>query len=134
MAIKYSTSLRNAIGDAITAHIDDAALLRIYDGTRPANVGTAVSTQTLLAELTFGTPFAGAASSGAVTANAITEDSSADASGTASWFRIFKADGTTAEADGDVGTSGADLNLVDTGITATEPVEVTSFVGTVGGA
>jgi hypothetical protein len=131
MALAYVTALRNARLDAITTKIDagaGAGLLRIYDGTRPATGGAAT---TLLAELTFSDPSSAAAASGVLTASAITQDSSANATGTASWFRVV--DSTAAFVmDGNVGTSGSDLNLTTVSITATQPVSVTSFVITEG--
>lgn len=135
MATKYSTTLRNAQLDVITgaSGIGASGKLRIYSGTRPANVAAAI-TGTLLAELTLNATFAPAAASGVLTANAITGDTSADNTGTATHFRIFKSDGTTAVIDGDVGTSGSDLNLTSTSIVATEPVNVTSLVITRGNA
>lgn len=129
MALAYSTTLRNAMLDAITTAAGNAALLRIYDGSRPATGGTAT---TLLAELTCGTPFAASASGGVLTLGSITQDSSANATGTATWFRIVKSDGTTHVLDGSVGTSGSDLNLTTTSITSTQPVSVTSFTITEG--
>lgn len=129
MALAYATNLRNARMDAITTFAGGSALLRIYDGTRPATGGTAT---TLLAELTCNATFAPAASGGVLTLNAITQDSSANATGTATWFRIVKSDGTTHVLDGNVGTSGSDLNLTTTSIVATQPVSVTSFVLTEG--
>lgn len=126
MTIAYeAATLRSAMVDAITTRAGNAALLRIYDGTRPATGGAAT---TLLAELTCGTPFAAGASSGVLTLGAITQDSSANATGTATWFRIVKADGTTHVLDGNVGTSGSDLNLTTTAIVITQPVSITSFV------
>lgn len=123
MALAYSTTLRNARLDAITTAAGNAALLRIYDGTRPATGGTAT---TLLAELTCGTPFAAGASGGVLTLGTITQDASANASGTATWFRIVTSGGTFV-ADGNVGTSGSDLNLSTTTIVSGQPVSVTSF-------
>lgn len=132
MALAYEAgTLRDAMMDAITTHAGNAALLRIYDGTRPATGGAAT---TLLAELTCGTPFAAAAVNGVLTLGAITQDASANATGTATWFRIVKSDGTTHVMDGNVGTSGSDLNLTTTSIVATQPVSVTSFVITEGNA
>ena len=132
MALAYeAATLRDAMMDAITTQAGNAALLRIYDGTRPATGGTAT---TLLAELTCGTPFAAAAVNGVLTLGAITQDASANATGTATWFRIVKADGTTHVMDGNVGTSGSDLNLTTVSIVATQPVSVTSFVITEGNA
>ena len=122
-------SIRNVMLDAITTRAGNAALLRIYDGTRPATGGTATN---LLAELVCGTPFAAAAASAVLTLNSITTDASANNTGTATWFRIVKADGTTFVMDGSVGTSGADLNLTSTSIVATQPVAVSAFTITEG--
>lgn len=130
MALAYeAATLRDAMLDAITTRAGASALLRIYDGSRPATGGTAT---TLLAELTCNATFAPAAVNGVLTLNAITQDSSANATGTATWFRIVQSDGTTHVLDGDVGTSGSDLNLTTTSIVATQPVSVTSFVITEG--
>ncbi len=131
MALGYNVTLRNAQLDAITTFAAGSGFLRIYSGTRPATGGTAT---TLLAELTLNATFAPGASAGVLTLNAITQDSSANATGTAAWFRIVKSDGTTHVMDGDVGTSGSDLNLVTTSIVATQPVQVTSFTITRGNA
>lgn len=127
MALKYSTALRNAQLDAITTAVGTSGILRIYSGTRPANVAAAI-TGTLLAECVCNaSAFAAAASGGVLTANAISNDSSANNSGTASHYRLWKSDGTTAVIDGDVSTSGADLNLDNTSITSGQVVSITSF-------
>jgi len=123
-------ALRNSRLDQITAAIDagTAGLLRIYDGSRPATGGSAT---TLLAELTFSDPSAPAASSGTLTFNAITADASANATGTATWFRIV----TSAAAfvlDGSVSTSGADINFNSTSFVVGGNVAVTSLVFTEG--
>lgn len=123
MALAYSTTLRNAMLDAITTAAGGSALLRIYDGTRPATGGSAT---TLLAELTCNATFAPSAASGVLTLNSITQDSSANATGTATWFRIVTS-GATFVLDGNVGTSGSDLNLTTTSIVSGQPVSVTSF-------
>lgn len=127
MALGYVTTLRNAMLDQITSAIGNAGLLRIYDGTRPATGGTATS---LIAQLTGGTPWAPASGSGQVTANAIT-GANAGASLTATWFR-WTTSGGVAVVDGNVGTSGSDLNLTTTTIVSGQPVSVTSFVITEG--
>lgn len=131
MAIAYATTLRNTMLDAINTAVNagaGAGLLRIYDGTRPATGGTAT---TLLAELTFSDPAFGAAGSGVITASSITQDSSANATGTATWFRVVDSNAAFV-MDGNVGTSGSDLNLTTTSIVAGQPVSVTSFVITEG--
>jgi hypothetical protein len=105
----------------------DNGYLRIYDGTQPVDADTAISTQTLLAELRFNATASPAASAGVLTFNAITADSSANATGTATWFRALKSDGTTALFDGSVGTSGCDLNMNTVSIVSGAQVAITSF-------
>ena len=131
MALAYLAATRNARLDAITTSAGALAFLRIYDGARPATAGTAT---TLLAELVCNAVFAPAAAAGVLTLNAIAQDASANATGTATWFRIFKADGTTFVCDGSIGVSGSDLNLTTVSIVITQPVSVTSFVITEGNA
>ena len=131
MALAYDASIRNAQVDAITTRAGASALLRIYDGTRPATGGTAT---TKLAELTCNATFAPGASGGVLTLNAIASDTSADATGTATWFRIVKSDGTTFVMDGNVGTSGSDMNFNSVSFTAAGSVAVSSFTITAGNA
>ena len=133
MVLGIVAATRNAILDQITTAIDagaGAGLIRIYDGVRPATGGAAT---TLLAELTFSDPSFPAASAGSMTANAITADASANATGTATWFR-FTTDAGAAVLDGDVGTSGSDLNLNTTSITAGVNVAISSVQLTAGNA
>jgi hypothetical protein len=119
----------NAAADAVCV-LANTGYLRIYDGTQAADADTAVGAQVLLAELRFGaTAFAGAAA-GVATANAITPDSSANASGTASWFRVLKSDGTTALWDGSVGTATANLILNSVAISSGAAVSVSAFTFT----
>ncbi len=127
---KISSTAVNAQADALSDLLDNG-YLRIYDGTQPANANTAVSTQVLLAELRFNATAAPAASAGTLTMSAITQDSSANATGTATWFRALKSDGSTVVFDGSVGTSGCDINLGSTAITSGSSVGVTSMTFTV---
>ena len=134
MAIKQTTAVRNAQLDALNTQIGASARLRIYSGTRPANANTAITSQTMLVELTCNaTAFAAAASGGVLTANAISNGTAA-ATGTASFFRLWQSNGTTAIMDGDVAASGADLNLNNTSIATGQTVSVTAFTITDGDA
>jgi hypothetical protein len=130
MALGYSTTLRTTRMDAITTAIGSSGLLRIYDGSRPATGGAAT---TLLAQLALSATSAPGAASGVLTFSTISNDVSADNTGTATWFRVTTSGGT-AVIDGNVGTSGSDLNLTTTSIVAGSPVQVTSFVITEGNA
>lgn len=122
MALGFVTSLRNAVLDPIKTAIDAggaAGFVRIYDGTRPATGGTAT---TLLAQGTFSYPSAAAASGGVLTFSAIAQDASADATGTATWFRVVTSAGVVV-FDGGVGS---DMTVTPTSITAGQPVNFTS--------
>jgi hypothetical protein len=131
MAIKYKATLKNARLDAITTAISTSGLLRIYSGTQPTNPDAALSGNTLLAELALSSTFAAAASAGVLTANAISNDTSADATGTATWFTLCTSAGTRI-VDGSVGTSGQDLNLNTTSIVSGAQVSVSSLTITAG--
>lgn len=106
----------------------NSGYLRIYSGDKPTNADTALSDNTMLAELRFGATAFGSPNAGAITANAITQDSDAAATGTATFARLFKSDGTTVVCDITVGTSGAELNLNSTSIVENLIVQCTSCV------
>lgn len=129
MTVGMVTTLRNARLDAITTFVGASGKLRVYSGSRPATGGAIT---TLLAELTLNATFAPAASGGVLTLNAIASDSSADATGTATWCRVFKSDGTTICFDGSVGTSAADFILNTTSIVTGAVVACTSATITEG--
>lgn len=116
----------NAACDALAALLNNG-YFRIYDGAQPTNGDTAIGAQVLLAELRFNATAFGAAAAGVAAAAAIADDTDANATGTAAWFRCFKSDGTTAVFDGSVGTSGADLNLNTTAIVLHAAVSISSF-------
>ena len=132
MALAYATTLRNAQLDAIDDAVNagsGAGTIKLYTGTRPAT-GGALSGNTLLGTLTFSSTAFGAASSGTITAASITSGTAA-ATGTATWFRVEDSDANFV-ADGDVGTSGSDLNLSTVSISSGATLEITSFVITAG--
>ena len=123
---------------ALDAEFDvlNGGSIKIYSGTRPTNPDTALSGNTLLASLPLSaTAFAAATGTTTVTktANAVTSDTNAPATGTATFFRAFKSDGTTAVVDGTVGTSGTDAIINSTSIVAATTVACTSLVLTAGG-
>lgn len=122
MAITMTTAARNAAADGVVDLVDQGAgagKLKIYT----TGLGT------LLATLTMSDPAFGAAATGVATANAITSDTSADATGTAAEFTMTDSDDVEIFR-GSVGTSGADLNLNTVSITAGVEVSVTSFTYT----
>ncbi len=130
MALGIIVAGRNNMLDELQALIDQdvgAGELRIFDSPRPATGG---GETTQLAALTLTDPFAPAAAAGVMTASEIFDDTSTVA-GTADWFRLVDNSGDPI-IDGDVGTSGSDLNLNSVAISAGGTVSVTSFVVTAG--
>lgn len=128
--LKYSTALKNAKLDAITAQVGASALLKIYDGSQPAGPGTAITGQVLLATLTCNATFAPGASGGVLTANAVASATAGNTS-TASWFRLTTSGGT-AVIDGTVGTSSADAIIDNTSIVSGQTVSCTALTVTAG--
>jgi len=126
---RMSNAAANAAADAVCV-LANSGFLDIYDGTQAATADTAVGAQVKLAGLTLNATAFGAAVAGVATANAIGSDASADATGTATWFRVTKSDHTTVLFDGSVGTSGCNLNLGTTAIVAAAIIAVSSFTYT----
>lgn len=131
-AFFFTNAVALAILNAFTTANDagTAAVIEIYNGTAPADAD-ASEANTLLASLTMSAtsfPTSTDANPGALlTANAITSDSSADATGTATHFRVKTQTGGTVTCQGSAGTSSADLILNTTAITSGSTVSITSF-------
>jgi hypothetical protein len=136
MGLRQSTAARNATVDAVTALLDAGsgpAVLRIYTATQPAGPGTAAS-GTLLAEVTLNDPGFSSGSSGVATLDVSpdVQDTAANATGTAAWFRLL--DSTAAAGtglgvlDGTVTATGGggDLTLATVSIVAGDIVKITS--------
>jgi hypothetical protein len=132
--LHLATAPQNAACDAVVDLIDAGAAggtIKIYDGTIPTDANTAVSTQTLLATLTFSATAFGASSSGVATAASITSDSSADDTGTASWARIADSDANTImDVDVTATGGGGTIELNTTSITSGGEVAITAFTVT----
>jgi len=136
--VHISTAAQQSCCDAFVDLIDAGAgsgYVEIYaadgDGV-PANANTAITDQTLLGTLTFSDPaFGDANSSGVATASSITGDTSADASGTAAWARIYDSDDNVI-CDVDVGatSSGKTIELNSTTIVAGGTIDITAFTFT----
>lgn len=104
-----ANAARDAALNANTATLNNGSV-RIYSGTAPADADASLSGNTLLAQLTLGATAFGSASSGVATANTITADSSADATGTPTFFRLLTSGGTVVY-QGTAGASGQECNL-----------------------
>ncbi len=136
VVVHLTNNVAKAMANAFTTALDagTAGIIEIYDGTIPTDADTAVGAQTKLATLTFsGTSFGAATDGnpgGLITANAITSDSSADATGTASWARLLTQSGGTVICDVNVSTSGATINFNTVSFTAGSAIAITSFTFT----
>lgn len=112
MSIVLNTTLKNArltaIKDAVDADTNPGKI-KIYTGPQP-DPGAELTTQTLLAELTFSKP-CGTVSNGVLTFDDIAEEDLAPATGTAAWARLSDGAGTWV-ADVDVGTSGSGAAII----------------------
>src|SRR5882757_893475 len=101
--LRYAVTLKNGKLDQITSAVGASGLFRIYSGTQPTNPDTALSGNTVLAELTLNATFA-----------------------------PFLTSGGTRKVDFTVGTSGADLNLNTVSIVSGAQVSCSSFTITAG--
>jgi len=133
MATRISMARRNGAVDSVVDALDAGAAegyVEIRTGAQPADPDT-TETGTLLATLTLSDPAFGAATGGTATANPITGDNSADATGNAGWFRAYDGDGTPV-IDGSVTAvgGGGDMELSSTSIVAGGEVNITSWTFT----
>lgn len=135
MSVQFSTAVRNAMLDAWEAAIGTSAVLKIRTGAQPASCATADS-GTVLATLNLPSDWMAAAASGSKAKAGTWEDTSADATGTAGHYRLYASDGTTCHDQGSITATGGggDLELITTSIIATQPVTITGFTKTMGGA
>jgi len=122
MAHGMSTALRNARLNAIVTEAGASAILRILDGTRPATGGAATN---ILSEHTCAATL-GTVAAGVLTFNAIGSDTSANNTGTATWARLLKSDGTTIVDDM---SAGADVVTTATGSASQDTITVGSASG-----
>lgn len=126
--MRTAVATRNTALGAISSSFNNG-YLRFYNGTRPTNADTALSGNTLLAECRFNATAFGSASGGVLTANSITSDSSADASGTPTFVRCLASDGTTVlcDASWSVTGGGGEVQTAASSIVSGGTVSVSSF-------
>jgi hypothetical protein len=91
MPVKHAAAVRNARLNSMTT-LYNSGTIEVRTGSAPTNT-TDSDSGTLLATLAFGATAFASASSGTMSANAITPDSLADAAGTPGHYRV-KQNGT----------------------------------------
>lgn len=124
--MEITIAARNAAGAALTDLLNSGSI-EIRTGASPGVDSAA--TGTLLGTLPLSATAFGAWAAGSATANAITQDASADATGTAGYFRALTS-GSAAVIDGTVSATGGggDLELNSTSISAGATIDITSWV------
>lgn len=128
MAFRLATAVRNLVADAVADAFDGGAGPATIDfrtGGQPTNVGDS-DTGTLLGTATCSDPAFGAAATGVVTANAITSDTSADASGTCQHVRI-KDSSPAILCDADAAQGSGTFNFDNNVIVAGGTIAISSF-------
>lgn len=130
MTLRYSATVKNARLDAVESTVGTAPTLTIRSGAQPATADT-TATGTVLATLSLPSDWMAAASSGTKAKSGTWEDLSADATGTAGWFRIAGAGGAV---DGSVTATGGggDMTVDNVSFAAAQAFTVTSFGLTAG--
>jgi len=130
---QLSTAARNAAADAIETTVGASPTMEIRSGSVPASCAAADS-GTVLATLALPADWMAASASGAKALLGTWQDAAADATGTAGHWRI-KA-GATCHIQGTVTATGGggDLVLDDITLEAGQPVSVTAFSLSIGGA
>ena len=119
--VRFATSVKNSMLTPIRDAIDagaGAGTIKIYSSPMPTLPSDAITTQTLLGTLTFSDPSGATPTGGVFTASAITQDSSADATGTAAWARIADSAGVTV----------VDVDITATGLGGAMQMNTTSVV------
>lgn len=136
-APSYSTGYRNALldGNDMTT-LFDGGQLHVLSGSQPADADATEGAGTVLATIVLPTPaFAASAAAGAIAKAGVWQDASADATGTAAWFRMYDsavtlgASTTAIRIDGTVGldTGTFDLEFDSISFTITDPITVDTF-------
>ena len=121
-----AASMQTALATA--TDVGTAAVINIYDGSMPATADAAISGN-VLAQLTCSSVMFTAtttANPSVLTAGAISSDTSADSTGTATFFRILTQSAGTVIAQGSVGTATCDLILNTVAITSGSTVAITA--------
>lgn len=137
MILRLIPALRSAIADLWVSYFDAGsgpAVIEFYTGTMPTALGDALVAQVKLGTLTCSDP-AATQDVGVITFGTITQDSAADASGTAAWAYIKDSTGAIVNAVDVTDAAGTGFIKVNTTtIVAGGPIAITSLTITVGGA
>lgn len=127
--MQYSSDIRDAQNNAVESTVGTAPILRIYNGTAPANVAAALSGNTLLAQGTLPSDWMAASSGGVVAKTGtwtLTGQSGASTGTAGTFFRIFESTGTTAKIQGTFGV-GQEMVPDNNSIANAQTVTISTF-------
>lgn len=134
--VKIRPATRTKMAQQIVDDLDAGSgpsVLCFYTGTQPDGPWTAITSQVKLCDLTCSDPSASVAT-GVITFGAITADSAANATGTATWARHFDSDGNAVvdyDVTNEAGTGA--VRITNTAIVADGIIAMTSLTITIGG-
>lgn len=135
MAFQLSVDARNASLQGIEDEVGTNPIMTISSGAVPADCATA-NTGTVLATMVLPSDWLSAPALGSITLSGTWQDLSADASGTATYFRLHNNAGTVCHMQGTVTATGGggDMQLDNTNIATGQQINITAFTITAGGA
>lgn len=133
---KLANAPLGVMAAALVSDLDAAATpfyAEAYTGSIPATPATAITSQVKLGTITGSADPSATNSAGLITFNPMVQDDAADASGTWTWIRLFKGDGTV-WADLDVGdlASSATAKANTVTVVAGGPLRVNAFTIQIG--
>jgi hypothetical protein len=134
MALKYSTGVKNGKLDAVETAVGTAPTLALWTGSAPATPATANS-GTKVATMTLPSDWMAAASGGTKAKSGTWQDTSADASGTIGYFRIYNvSDPTSCDIQGTCSNTGdgGDMTFDNVVVNSGQSITITSFTLTAG--
>lgn len=139
MTVQYSAAVRDAKNDAVETTIGTAPLLRVYNGTPPANCAAALSGNTLLAEGALPSDWMSASSGGvkAKTGSWTLTGQSGAGSGTAgTFYRIYNSAGSVCHEQGTFTATagGGDMTIDNNSIANGQSITVNTYQKTSGNA
>ena len=123
--MQLSTSVRNAVLDAIETTIGTSPVLRIRTGSAPSAPSDSDS-GTVLATVSLPSDWMTAASGGIKDKDGTWSTTASD-TGTAGHFRLYASDGVTCHQQGTVGVSSADMIVDSVSFTSGQTFSITQF-------
>lgn len=137
MAISYSATVKNARLDQVETTISTAPLLRVYNGTAPADADAALSGNTLLAEGALPSDWMAAASGGTKAKAGVwtlTGQAGAGAGTAGTFFRVYNSAGSVCHVQGTFTASGGggDMTIDNNSIANAQSITVNTFTLTSG--